>query len=88
MFSSGAGQNPEKTLADIGANARNVNAQLKLSWIGVGTEAGAKRVSDFFTSAGIKHTYKTTPGAHTWIVWRKYLNEVAPQVFPAARSEN
>jgi enterochelin esterase family protein len=92
VFSSGAGQNPEKTLADIGANAKNVNAQLKLFWIGVGTEdgamAGAKRTSDFLTSAGIKHTYKTTPGAHTWIVWRKYLQEVAPQVFPAARSDN
>jgi enterochelin esterase-like enzyme len=87
VFSSGAGQTPEKTLADVGANAKNVNAQLKLLWIGVGTEdgamAGAKRVSDFFTSAGIKHTYKTTPGAHTWIVWRKYLHEVAPLLFPA-----
>lgn len=87
VFSAGGGQAPEKTLADIGANARNVNAQLKLFWIGVGTEdaamAGAKRTSDFLTSAGIKHTYKTTPGGHTWIVWRKYLNEVAPQIFPA-----
>ena len=74
------------------ANAKNVNAQLKLFWIGVGTEdgamVGAKRTSDFLTSAGIKHTYETMPGAHTWIVRRKYLNEVAPQVFPAARSEN
>ena len=87
VFSSGAGQAPEKTLADVGANAKNVNAQLKLLWIGVGTEdgamVGAKRTSEFLTSAGIKHTYKTTPGAHTWIVWRKYLYEVAPQIFPA-----
>jgi enterochelin esterase family protein len=88
VFSSGGGQNPEKTLADIGANAKNVNAQLRLFWIGVGTEdgaiVGAKRTSDFLTSAGIKHTYKTAPGAHTWIVWRKFLNEVAPQIFPAS----
>lgn len=87
VFSSGAGQNPEKTLADIGGNAKNVNAQLRLFWIGVGTEdgamVGAKRTSDFLTSTGIKHTYKTVPGAHTWIVWRKFLNEVAPQMFPA-----
>jgi enterochelin esterase-like enzyme len=87
VFSSGGGANPEKTLADVGANAKNVNAQLKLFWIGVGTEdgamAGAKRTSDFLTSSGIKHTYKTAPGAHTWIVWRKFLYEVAPQVFPA-----
>ena len=90
VFSSGGGQAPEKTLADVGANAKNVNAQLKLFWIGVGTEdgamAGAKRTSDFLTSSGIKHVYKTTPGAHTWIVWRKYLHEVAPQLWGAQGS--
>jgi enterochelin esterase family protein len=87
VFSSGGGQNLEKTYADVAANAKNVNAQLRLFWIGVGTEdgamAGAKRTSDFLNAAGIKHVYKTTPGAHTWIVWRKYLYEVAPQIFPA-----
>jgi enterochelin esterase family protein len=86
VFSAGGGQNLEKSFADVAANAKNVNAQLKLFWIGVGTEdgamAGAKRTSDFLNSAGIKHTYKTSPGAHTWIVWRKYLNEVAPLIFP------
>lgn len=88
VFSSGGGQNIEKTFADVAANAKNVNAQLRLFWIGVGTEdgamAGAKRMSDFLNSSGIKHTYKTTPGAHTWIVWRKYLNEVAPLIFPTS----
>ena len=87
VFSSGGGQNVEKSFADVAANAKNVNAQLKLFWIGVGTEdgamAGAKRTSDFLNASGIKHIYKTSPGAHTWIVWRKYLNEVAPQIFPA-----
>jgi enterochelin esterase family protein len=86
LFSSGT-QAPEKTLADVAANAKNVNAQLKLFWIGCGTEdgamVGAKRTSEFLNSAGIKHVFKSTPGAHTWIVWRKYLNEVAPQIFPA-----
>jgi enterochelin esterase family protein len=87
VFSAGGGQNPAQTLADVGANAKNVNAQLKLFWIGIGTEdgglAGAKRTSEFLNSAGIKHVFKTAPGAHTWIVWRKFLNEVAPQIFPA-----
>ena len=40
-----------------------------------------KKTDDYLTSAGIKHTFKTIPGAHTWIVWRKFLNEVAPQLF-------
>jgi enterochelin esterase-like enzyme len=86
VFSSGAGQNPEQSLGAIGKNAKAINDKLRLFWIGVGTEdgamAGAKRVSDYLTSVGVKHIYKITPGAHTWIVWRKYLNEVAPQIFP------
>jgi enterochelin esterase-like enzyme len=88
VFSAGGGQAPEKTYADVAANAKNVNAQLKLFWIGVGTEdgamAGSKRMSEFLTASGIKHVFKTSPGAHTWIVWRKYLYEVAPQIFPAS----
>jgi enterochelin esterase family protein len=87
VFSAGGGQNPEQSLAAIGKNPKAINDKLKLFWIGVGTEdgamAGAKRTSDYLNSVGVKHTYKTTPGAHTWIVWRKYLNEVAPQMFPA-----
>ena len=86
VFSSGAGENPEVTLGHIGQNTKVINDKLKLFWIGVGTEdgvlAGAKRASDYLNSVGVKHTYKTTPGAHTWIVWRKYLNEVAPLIFP------
>ena len=87
VFSSGAGQNPEQSLAAIGKNAKAINDKVRLFWIGVGTEdgamAGAKRASDYLNSVGVKHIYKTSPGAHTWIVWRKYLNEVAPQIFPA-----
>lgn len=71
----------------MGKNAKALNEKLRLLWIGVGTEdgamAGAKRASDYLNSVGVKHTYKTTPGAHTWIVWQKYLNEVAPLIFPA-----
>jgi len=86
LFSGGGGQNPEQTLAAVGKNAKTMNERLRLFWIGVGTEdaamVGAKRTSDYLNSVGVKHIYKTSPGAHTWIVWRKYLNEVAPQIFP------
>src|SRR5688572_10778580 len=65
VFSSGGGQNPEKTLADVAANAKQVNSQLRLFWMGMGTEdaglASATRTSAFLKSAGITHTYKTTP---------------------------
>jgi enterochelin esterase-like enzyme len=85
VFSAGGGQNPQQAMADIGANAKTVNSQLKLFWIGIGTEdaglAGAKRTSEYLNSVGIKHTFKTMPGAHTWIVWRHFLHEVAPQLW-------
>ena len=86
VFSSGAGQNPDQTLAAVGQNVKSVNEKLKLLWMAVGTEDGAmanaKRTSDYLNSIGVKHTFKTSKGAHTWIVWRKYLNEVAPLMFP------
>jgi enterochelin esterase-like enzyme len=48
----------------------------------MGTEdasfANANRFSEFLRTNGVKHTYRTIPGAHTWIVWRKFLNEMAP----------
>jgi hypothetical protein len=27
------------------------------------------------------HTFRETSGAHTWMVWRRYLHEVAPLLF-------
>jgi enterochelin esterase-like enzyme len=92
VFSAGGGQNPAESLKDVGANAKNVNAQLKLFWIGIGTDdpgfTGAKRTSEYLNSVGIKHTFKTVPGAHTWIVWRRFLNEVAPQLWGPATTTN
>jgi enterochelin esterase family protein len=76
-----AGGNPD-ALKDIAANATAVDRQLDLMWIGCGTEdgamAGAQRLSDFLTSNRIEHTFRKSGGAHTWIVWRRYLHELAP----------
>ena len=92
VFSSGAGNNPEASLKDVVANSKNVNARLKMFWMGIGTEdpgfAGAKKTSDYLDSVGIKHSFKTMPGAHTWIVWRHFLNEVAPQLWGTPSSTN
>ncbi len=30
---------------------------------------------------GFNPVFKESPGAHTWINWRNYLNEFAPQLF-------
>jgi enterochelin esterase-like enzyme len=35
-----------------------------------------------FSAEGITHTFHPSDGAHTWINWRKYLAEVAPQLWP------
>jgi enterochelin esterase-like enzyme len=54
-------------------------------WIGCGTEDSLfnvnKQFSDQLTEAGVEHTFRSTPGAHTPAVWSRYLHEVAPQLF-------
>jgi enterochelin esterase family protein len=43
--------------------------------------APAKSFSEFLSQHKIRHTFKESAGAHTWIVWRRYLNELAPLLF-------
>lgn len=73
-------------LAALTTDARKVNSSVALLWIGCGTEDGLfapnKAFSDLLTARGVRHAFRATDGAHTWIVWRKYLLEVAPQLFP------
>jgi len=68
------------------ADANRVNERLNLLWIGCGTEdtlfASNKEFASLLGGLGVKHTFRVTAGAHTWHVWRRYLNEVAPQLFP------
>ena len=74
-----------KTYPSLASNAAEANSKLKLLWIGCGTEdslfAASKNFSEFLTASNIKHTFRQTGGAHTWMVWRRYLNEVAPLLF-------
>jgi enterochelin esterase-like enzyme len=49
---------------------------------------GAKRTSEFLTTAGVKHSFKTVPGAHTWILWRRFLNDVAPLLWTSPSGTN
>jgi enterochelin esterase family protein len=83
VFSASAGADPQATLKDLAP--KTANAQLKLFWLGIGTDdpgfVNAKKTADYLDSVGIKHTFKTVPGAHTWIVWRRFLQEVGPQIF-------
>jgi enterochelin esterase family protein len=86
----GAVSSPEAGGLDfkaLTADSKKYNDQLNLLWIGSGTEDtlfnSIKQFSEMLTANGVKHTFKTNEGAHTWLVWRRYLNEVAPMMFPA-----
>jgi enterochelin esterase-like enzyme len=89
VFSAGS-NNPQDAFKDVAANAKKVNEQLDLLWIGCGTDdfamPGAKRLDDFLTANGIEHTFRSSAGEHTWIVWRQYLREFAPLLWNTKRS--
>jgi enterochelin esterase family protein len=86
-FSSGLGPAAEfaNTYAAAIARPAGTNSALRLLWIGCGIDDGAfaasKSFSEFLTAHTIAHTFRATEGAHTWIVWRRYLNEIAPLLF-------
>jgi enterochelin esterase-like enzyme len=81
----GAAGNLPTTYASLVANAEASNKKLHLLWVGCGTDdslfPAARDFSKFLTEHKIKHTFRETPGAHTYMVWRRYLNEVAPLLF-------
>ena len=58
---------------------------LKLFWFGTGRDDGliatSKATVDLFKKHGFNATFEESPGAHTWINWRNYLNEFAPKLF-------
>jgi enterochelin esterase family protein len=58
---------------------------LKLVWFGTGKDDFLVETSRATVAMLKKHgldvVYKETEGAHTWIVWRRYLHEFAPQLF-------
>lgn len=67
----------------------SIDARLRLLWISCGTEDGLLAVNRQF-SAWLKGKNVTvrhleTPGAHTWLVWRRNLAELAPLLFKAGK---
>jgi len=67
------------------ADAAKLNRQLRLLWIGVGSDdfllAPVKQSHENLERAGIKHVWVESSGAHVWTVWRKYLADFAPRLF-------
>jgi enterochelin esterase-like enzyme len=41
----------------------------------------SRSTADTLKKHGFSVVFKESPGAHTWISWRNYLIEFAPQLF-------
>ncbi|HLX42740.1 MAG TPA: alpha/beta hydrolase-fold protein [Bryobacteraceae bacterium] len=82
----------EKTFGNLIQNPDAANKKLHLLWIGCGTEDGlypaAKSFSEFLDKNNIKHTFHSSGGAHTFMVWRNYLNDVAPLLFSSSETSS
>ncbi len=80
---SGADFDIEKVIP--GVLKKGVN--LRLLYIGCGDGdpriSGHQDLSAFLNKTGVRHVYKSTPGAHEWKVWRVLLADFLPLAFPA-----
>jgi len=58
---------------------------LKLLWFSTGVDDGliatTKATVEMLKKHGFEPVFKESPGAHTWINWRNYLNDFTPQLF-------
>ncbi len=83
-FSSGGLDNREFGVEFPRLDA-SANKQLKLLWIACGKDDGLIKLNRDFKSwlrdQGVQYTDVETPGAHTWMVWRRNLATVAPLLF-------
>ena len=43
--------------------------------------AANQAFAKFLSQHDVKFTFRESDGAHTWMVWRRYLNELAPLLF-------
>jgi enterochelin esterase-like enzyme len=82
-FSSGGIRKDfDKEFPGLDASA---NSRLRLLWIACGTDDNLIELSRAFrswlASKDIHHADIETPGAHTWLVWRRNLIEFAQRLF-------
>jgi enterochelin esterase family protein len=82
-FSSG-GFTPEFDKEFPALDAKS-NQQLHLLWIACGTDdhliENNRSLRAWLASKSVKHADVETPGAHTWMVWRRNLTDFAPLLF-------
>jgi len=66
-------------------NPARLNQQLRLLWIGIGSDdflfAPVQESHATLGKAGIRHVWVESSGSHVWTVWRRYLADFAPRLF-------
>jgi enterochelin esterase-like enzyme len=71
--------------ADFPGLDAKANDKLRLLWIACGTDDGLiglnRKVRAWLDSKGIHNTPIETPGAHTWMVWRRNLADFSGLLF-------
>jgi len=89
VFSSGilGGATPDVWEKSHLANLDNAALKkgLKKVWFSTGVNdtliTNSKATVELLKKHGFDATFQESPGAHTWINWRNYLNEFAPALF-------
>jgi len=63
----------------------SLNAQLRLLWIACGQQDGLigvnRKLVEWLQSKGVQLTWVETPGGHSFLLWRRYLADLTPQLF-------
>src|SRR5260370_84026 len=82
-FSSGG--LPEDFEKDFPALDSRADQQLRLLWIACGTDDRLidlnRKLRGWLASKGVRHVDIETPGAHTWMVWRRNLTAFTSLLF-------
>ena len=87
VFSSGLFRNAGEWEKQHEAKLKDPAARdgLKLFWLATGKQdfllPRTKETVELFKRHDFQPVFKETAGGHTWVVWREYLNEFAPQLF-------
>jgi enterochelin esterase-like enzyme len=79
---------PKVVYNGVLSNGASLNRQLKLMWIGTGSEEpeamykGMQNFRQILDKCGIRYVYYESPGtAHEWLTWRRDLHDFAPRLF-------
>ncbi|MBI3722313.1 MAG: esterase [Fimbriimonas ginsengisoli] len=77
----GSAGNPDEVYPQL---SEKDNARLKLLWIACGKDDRLmepnRKFVEWLNGKKVKNTFLETPGAHTWLVWRRYLADFTKQL--------